>query len=188
MGRATPWFAHAVKQHLFDLICLLGKGRQLYFGPVSEAANHFAERGLPFPKDFNPADVLLELASDPPGDLLSSQTTTHDVAPLLSVSSLPTPTKWPTEASTSASKLPTLGRIKGESSTASVQISSQSVPRSLSPVTTMLTQFQVLSGRELVNLKRDWSLVFMHNAVAAILGIFVGGPCSCSTVPIWVGD
>jgi hypothetical protein len=68
----------------------------------------------------------------------------------------------------------------GESSTASVRTAPpRFIARSAVPATTMLTQFQVLSGRELVNLKRDWSLVFMHNVVAAVVGVFVGGPCSC---------
>lgn len=43
------------------------------------------------------------------------------------------------------------------------------------PVTTLLTQFQVLAGRELRNLRRDWSLVVMHVTVSAIVGLFVGG-------------
>lgn len=47
--------------------------------------------------------------------------------------------------------------------------------RNAKPVATLLTQFQVLSHREYLNLKRDWSLVVMHNVVACIVGIFVGG-------------
>lgn len=47
--------------------------------------------------------------------------------------------------------------------------------RNSKPITTFLTQFQLLSHREYLSLKRDWSLVLMHNAVAAIVGIFVGG-------------
>lgn len=47
--------------------------------------------------------------------------------------------------------------------------------RNSKPITTYLTQFQLLSHREYLNLRRDWSLVFMHNAVAAIVGVFVGG-------------
>ena len=47
--------------------------------------------------------------------------------------------------------------------------------RNSKPITTYLTQFQLLSHREFLNLKRDWSLVLMHNAVAAVVGVFVGG-------------
>lgn len=47
--------------------------------------------------------------------------------------------------------------------------------RNAKPVATRLTQFQVLSHREYLNLKRDWSLVVMHNVIACIVGIFVGG-------------
>lgn len=47
--------------------------------------------------------------------------------------------------------------------------------RNAKPIATLLTQFQVLSHREYLNLKRDWSLVVMHNAIACIVGVFVGG-------------
>lgn len=47
--------------------------------------------------------------------------------------------------------------------------------RNAKPIATRLTQFQVLSHREYLNLKRDWSLVVMHNVIACIVGIFVGG-------------
>lgn len=47
--------------------------------------------------------------------------------------------------------------------------------RNSKPITTYLTQFQLLSHREYLNLKRDWSLVLMHNVVAAVVGVFVGG-------------
>ena len=47
--------------------------------------------------------------------------------------------------------------------------------RNAEPSTTRLTQFQVLSQREYLNLKRDWSLIVMHNAVACLVGLFVGG-------------
>ena len=47
--------------------------------------------------------------------------------------------------------------------------------RAARPTTTRLTQFQTLSHREFLNLKRDWSLVVMHNAVAIVVGLFVGG-------------
>lgn len=43
------------------------------------------------------------------------------------------------------------------------------------PVTTLLTQFEVLAGREIKNLRRDWSLLVMHLAVSVIVGLFVGG-------------
>ena len=45
----------------------------------------------------------------------------------------------------------------------------------LKPHTTLLTQFEVLSRREFMNLKRDWSLIVMHSLVAVIVGLFVGG-------------
>jgi len=43
------------------------------------------------------------------------------------------------------------------------------------PLTGLLTQFEVLAGRELRNLKRDWTLVIMHNVVSVLVGLFVGG-------------
>lgn len=47
--------------------------------------------------------------------------------------------------------------------------------RNSKPATTLLTQFEVLSSREYLNLKRDWSLIVMHNVVAVLVGLFVGG-------------
>ncbi|KAH8927487.1 hypothetical protein BT69DRAFT_1316923 [Atractiella rhizophila] len=43
------------------------------------------------------------------------------------------------------------------------------------PVTTMLTQFETIGAREIYNLRRDWSLIVMHNVLAIIIGVFVGG-------------
>lgn len=50
-------------------------------------------------------------------------------------------------------------------------------PRSHAPRMVLLTQIQALSRREIQNLRRDLNLVVMHNAVAVIIGLFVGGIC-----------
>lgn len=57
-----------------------------------------------------------------------------------------------------------------KSETDEVVVSSQGKPASV-----LLTQFEVLALRELRNMRRDWTLVIMHVAVAAIVGVFVGG-------------
>ncbi|POW23353.1 hypothetical protein PSHT_00303 [Puccinia striiformis] len=61
--------------HAFDYVCLLAPGgRQIYCGPTSEAVNYLGSRGLQCPAEFNPADFLLEVASEPPVGFLDQCT------------------------------------------------------------------------------------------------------------------
>jgi hypothetical protein len=57
---------------MFDKVLLLSKGRELYFGPGGlEANDYFARRGHPAQPGYNVADHLLDIASDPPQDVLT---------------------------------------------------------------------------------------------------------------------
>ncbi|KAK4056102.1 hypothetical protein OIO90_002833 [Microbotryomycetes sp. JL221] len=52
---------------MFDnLLLLKAGGRTVYFGKVEEVANYFAEQGIEFPKDVNPAEMMIDVVS---GDL-----------------------------------------------------------------------------------------------------------------------
>jgi len=51
---------------------LLGNGETLYFGPASQAVDHFAKAGYPCPAYSNPADHVL--------DLLTSDDTTAEAS------------------------------------------------------------------------------------------------------------
>ncbi|KAM0755765.1 hypothetical protein T439DRAFT_320473 [Meredithblackwellia eburnea MCA 4105] len=164
--------------HLFDtVLALSGGGRQIYFGPAAQVTNHFATRGHNSPDGWNPADYLLELASDPPPDIVPPPTSLNaSASPRLGLTKR-------VFGSTSTQPAQTIERDSAEGSKDehTLPILHQYPPTSngdrahSKPVTTLLTQFQTLAGRQLRNLKRDWSLVIMHNAVSAIVGLFVGG-------------
>lgn len=44
-----------------------------------------------------------------------------------------------------------------------------------SPASVLLTQIEILGRREWQQLRRDWTLLFMHNSLAIVIGLFVGG-------------
>ena len=49
---------------MIDQICLMANGNCVYFGPAGDhVQEHFAKLGYPVPKDFNPADHLLDVIS-----------------------------------------------------------------------------------------------------------------------------
>ncbi|MBW0485875.1 hypothetical protein O181_025590 [Austropuccinia psidii MF-1] len=135
--------------HEFDYICLLASGgRQVYCGPTSDALPFLQSHGLECPTGFNPADFLLQVASDLPISLQSNDNyekqvkfNSKDKDPLANLSSLQN------------------------------QIS---ISTSTKPIATKLTQFQVICQREWQSLKRDTSLFWLHNATAVLVGIFVG--------------
>lgn len=54
-------------------------------------------------------------------------------------------------------------------------VASHARRQSAAPLTTILTQFEVLCKREARNVMRDKSLLIAHIAVASVIGVFVGG-------------
>ncbi|KAL8278009.1 hypothetical protein RQP46_009641 [Phenoliferia psychrophenolica] len=156
--------------HMFDLVLTLSRGgRQLYFGRAATVAQHFVALGHSCPEGWNPADYLLELASDPPADLLPPVAPRAAARIDLRKASAGSDLRdgdSAEEGKESAPNLPILHKFPPRSD------GRQSHQR---PTTVLLTQFQVLAGRQLRNLKRDWSLVLMHNAVAVVVGVLVGG-------------
>ncbi|KAH9466369.1 hypothetical protein Pst134EB_001424 [Puccinia striiformis f. sp. tritici] len=135
--------------HAFDYVCLLAPGgRQIYCGPTSEAVNYLGSRGLQCPAEFNPADFLLEVASEPPVGFLDQCTEPDQMKCETSKEehSVQFPPPPPTR---------TMGKF-GE------------------PTATMITQLQVISYREWLCLKRDPSLFWFLNILSTIIGVFVG--------------
>ncbi len=154
---------------IFDTVLLLASGRQLYFGPGgAEPSRHFATLGLTCPEGYNTADHLLEIASNPPPNLVTGKIS---------------PIQRPSDSSDSAAKLVmsreepshsyTDGRSleKGKATrneeSYEVPVMSKTEDSSYPPshvestsrttarcATTFLTQLIVLSGREWRNLKR----------------------------------
>lgn len=179
---------------------LSSTGSQIYLGKAEEAATHFSELGYPCPHDWNPADR--ELQKSPCCRILADLLTT--LQDLLEIACMPPSnafSRHPSqEVSTPYAKgdegqsglnsdglamTSILPSGRGETSHYPPHVTAQDHTangsattvklRNSKPITTYLTQFQLLSHREYLNLKRDWSLVIMHNAVAAIVGVFVGG-------------
>ncbi|GAA6023398.1 hypothetical protein JCM11491_006458 [Sporobolomyces phaffii] len=166
--------------HQFDQVILLGMGgAQLYAGQAKASREWFARRGYPCPEGWNPADYFLDLATSPPRDLVPGPP-----VPASRSSSAGSMKETPGPASSNtggSSVLPSIGPRPVRSKTTAV-----SKPLSLKnqfqleqedrkPSTVTLTQFEVLAKREAKNLKRDWSLFFMHNIVAVLVGVVVGG-------------
>ncbi|WAQ81529.1 hypothetical protein PtA15_1A871 [Puccinia triticina] len=135
--------------HAFDHVCLLAPGgRQIYCGPTSEAVGYLGSRGLKCPPEYNPADFLLEVASEPPVGFLE-----HCM-----------------ESDQAKSEIE-----KDESSAHFPPPAPKNIVGKFGePSATMITQLQVISHREWLCLKRDPSLFCFLNILSIIIGVFVG--------------
>lgn len=62
---------------MLDQVCLLAGGDSVYFGPAAVTlASHFESLGHPIPRDYNPADFLMDLISvDRRTDALEEEST-----------------------------------------------------------------------------------------------------------------
>lgn len=176
--------------HMFDQVLLLAHGQQLYFGPAGHhPVDFFAEQGHPCPADYNVADHLLDIASEPGLRLRTGVD-----------AMIPSVTHTPYEASyhysrasegrserelphnTSDEKLSPNAGSKyppGSNQVDLAQVSKASgkswFDAGNNPETTFLTQVAVLSGREIKNLKRDKTLLLAHVALASVSAVFSGG-------------
>ncbi|KAL7010037.1 hypothetical protein EMMF5_000056 [Cystobasidiomycetes sp. EMM_F5] len=158
--------------HAFDTILVLSsQGLQIYLGPAASATAYFAAQGMPCPKDWNPADHLLDIASSP-------NCSKQNLIPIHNLDkSRSSDSRGDTSGPPSDDYLASYGGVANRTSDEH-DGNNNYVPvkaRAARPVTTRLTQFQALSHREFLNLRRDYSLIIMHNVVAAIVGLFVGG-------------
>ncbi|GAA5874149.1 hypothetical protein JCM1840_000367 [Sporobolomyces johnsonii] len=165
---------------IFDQVLLLGIGGvQLYLGKAAEAKEWFAERGFVCPEGWNPADYLLDLASAPPVAITSPArkpplSATHSASSSSGSKDLcsPNPTSSPAASlplTTTPAITPAPRRRFGFKNDYQLDATTGR------PSTTVLTQFEVLAGREVRNMRRDMSLAVMHNLVAIVVGLFVGG-------------
>ncbi|GAA5976278.1 hypothetical protein JCM5350_001403 [Sporobolomyces pararoseus] len=170
--------------HQFDQVILLGMGGvQLYAGKAADSKEWFAMRGYPCPEGWNPADYFLDLATSPPRDLIpgppgpttrsSSTGSMKETSGMSSRHHDPSAT-LPTVGSTSASPA-ICSKTTAVSKPFSLKNQFQLQDEDRKPSTVTLTQFEVLAKREAKNLKRDWSLFFMHNFIAVVVGVVVGG-------------
>lgn len=141
---------------LFDSVLVLALGgRQVYYGDAKLAMATLAERGYPCPDGFNPADHLLEVASD----ISIGHTSSTGSPPPVSVT-------------LDTTQRPALDGVQSftKRSAGSVDVTDSPVELLSYPVngittqskqcaTTLLTQFEVLAGREIKILQRDLGLI-----------------------------
>ncbi|KAL4251686.1 ATP-binding cassette subfamily G transporter, partial [Pleurotus pulmonarius] len=178
----------------FDSILLLSYGRALYSGPGRSApaahfASHAATLNVPIcPPDYNTADYLLEVASDPPVGLFQVNNTQSIISQIQSIGDDAggmRPLLDPHQATTPVNEKTHYTDVVTERTDHSHRPTSRGVARSTrgwrsglqSPeyATTFLTQLEILCGREMKILRRDYTLFFTHIAVASVLGVFCGG-------------
>ncbi|KAG8858527.1 hypothetical protein FRB96_005199 [Tulasnella sp. 330] len=159
----------------FDQVLVLSNGMSLYEGVGGlEPSTYFASRGYPCPPMYNIADHLLDLAANPPAGLLTTDAT--------SSKSNQTRVDNPAEKPQYSTHIP-LQNLEAPSGSKERRVWMQSSHGKLLSsqqvsggyTTTFLTQLEVLSGREWLNLKRDRALFLAHVAIAAVLGVFCGG-------------
>ncbi|THG98054.1 hypothetical protein EW026_g4064 [Hermanssonia centrifuga] len=158
--------------HSFDQVALLSHGRTLYSGAGGFApATRFSSLGIPYHEGYNVADYLLDVASDPPISLFQSEQPqrVRTSSPLNS-----NPNAKEISMINDHADVNTMEKGQGDGSYEESPSTRRGKLNS-SCSTTFLTQLQVLSGREWKILRRDYTLFVTHVAVAAVLGVFVGG-------------
>ncbi|KAL4065187.1 ABC-2 type transporter-domain-containing protein [Scleroderma yunnanense] len=160
--------------HAFDSVVLLSHGRALYSGPgglaparhftsihESEVAQGGASKIPEYEDGHNVADYLLEIASAAPVGLFSSSCIVEANMNESQESSGPSASAGADEKVLNGTDVEALS-TRGKQSQGNY-------------ATTLLTQFEVLCGREWKILRRDKMLFITHVAIAAILGVFCGG-------------
>lgn len=168
--------------HQFDQVILLGMGGiQLYSGKAADSKEWFARHGYPCPDGWNPADYFLDLATAPPRDLVpgppvptsrTSSSGSVKESPGIPSRNIVGSGTLPSVESRTA---PARSRTTAASPLFSLKNQYQLKDEDRKPSTVTLTQFEVLAKREAKNLKRDWSLFLMHNVIAVVVGVVVGG-------------
>ena len=119
---------------------------------------------------------LLEIASDAPMISIVSENPTRPRTDSSTSKHGPAPSPSPHSSNGPADKsddtFPPTKTLAHSSRTQSVGSQRSQAPRMV-----LLTQISALSRREVQNLRRDLLTLKLHNAVAVIIGLFVGGIC-----------
>ncbi|XP_018017272.1 ABC transporter G family member 9 [Hyalella azteca] len=79
-GRAVVLSLHQPSSrifHMLDTVLLLAKGQPAYLGPSGDVAPYMAQLGLPIQPNYNPADFLLEVATEYSERLIRHYSETH---------------------------------------------------------------------------------------------------------------
>ncbi|TXT15843.1 hypothetical protein VHUM_00346 [Vanrija humicola] len=165
---------------MFTQVLLLAHGQQLYFGPAGHTpVDFFAEQGYPCPPDYNVADHLLDIASEPGLRLRTGvdamiESSQYHYSRASDHRSEPAPNTSDEKLSPNGATYP-----PGSNQVDLAQVSRAAGKGwfnvSNNPETTFLTQVAVLSGREVKNLKRDKTLLLAHIVLASVSAVFSGG-------------
>ncbi|KAF5371340.1 hypothetical protein D9758_004088 [Tetrapyrgos nigripes] len=181
----------------FDTILVLAHGHSLYNGPGSFAPVEYFANSAPnvaptYSQGYNVADYLLEVASDPPLELLTLQQSKSRLRNDNESGSGVEMRSSQGKENTSDVNGDVNGDVK-EKLENHVQLASQGFSpgggerergiRSLLAgagfgqdyAATFLTQLECLCGREWKILRRDKTLFFTHMVVACVVGVFCGG-------------
>lgn len=175
--------------HAFDHVCVLAsRGRQVYFGRADRAEAHFRDRGHPLPAGFNMADHLLEISTMPSSAWQNGTARPHPSdSKTDSISPASKPILLNRDSSYTDSdkygggfvspSLPSYGQPPSNSLKTAFNKKSLSFGRARhrnsKPVTTIMTQVEALSWREMRILVRKKSLLVSHIGIAVILGVFL---------------
>ncbi|GAA5984754.1 hypothetical protein JCM10908_003487 [Rhodotorula pacifica] len=162
--------------HMFDDVILLGKGGvQLYSGKAREASTWWESKGLHCPEGWNPADFMLDIASDPPAAFLPLRPALSDRKSSYASASFP-----PGSSAAPAPELSSMPLLTHRGSSAFVprmflRNSNALRRQDRQPTTVALTQVEALLERQSKQLVRDPTLILMHNIIPIIVGVVVGG-------------
>jgi ABC-type multidrug transport system ATPase subunit len=137
----------------FDHLILLNKGRVMYQGPVAEVPNYFGARNHPNPPNYNPADWIMNVAQS------------VNVKQLDADGFFPQDERPREDAFEAGEGKDALGITLTRRS----MVGARDERR-----VSMLTEIQMLFGRELKNLTRDVASVGARFGLSVFLGVLIG--------------
>lgn len=142
---------------MFDLLCLISEGRQMYYGEASHAVAYFTGQGFPCPEHFNPADFFLDVVSL---DFRSPEAEEESRARVdgLAEAFATNPPQEELAAHDVEEPAPKLDGVKAEFSFANTR------PR----------QYAVLLGRAVKQVTRDVIPLFFSFVLTTIIGVLLG--------------
>ncbi|PNT60606.1 hypothetical protein BRADI_5g02010v3 [Brachypodium distachyon] len=143
---------------LFHGLCLLAKGRTVYFGPASKAIEFFDDNGFPCPMRMNPSDHFLRMIN-----------TDFEESEEGSTINLPRAAEVIQTLVNSSSSLGTL-RTKTEATKTIIQSASVKKKKQAS----FLTKSVILTKRSFINMHRDLGYYWLRFAIYIALCLSIG--------------
>ncbi|KQJ81649.1 hypothetical protein BRADI_5g02030v3 [Brachypodium distachyon] len=143
---------------LFHGLCLLAKGRTVYFGPASKAIEFFDDNGFPCPLRMNPSDHFLRMINtdfeeSEEGSTINLPHAAQVIQILISSSS-------------------SLGTLKTKMETTKTLTQSASVKKKKQA--SFLTKSVILTKRSFINMHRDLGYYWLRFAIYIALCLSIG--------------